>query len=150
MGKAERGWGVIGGPTRAFLAASNVEMRFWPEAFQCAVHVVNRRGTKGPPSGVTPYDVLHGRPPSTAGFRAFGSAAYVHLQEHQRPPADKFRPRAVVGVMVGYCSNGVGWRIYVPAAGKVVTSGHVNLTRLCSAPPARRPPAPRGQPMEMT
>ncbi|CAN0464433.1 unnamed protein product, partial [Phaeothamnion confervicola] len=58
MGKAERGWGVIGGPTRALLAASNVEKRFWTEAFQCAVHLVNRRGTKALPPGQTPYDAL--------------------------------------------------------------------------------------------
>ncbi|CAM9807423.1 unnamed protein product, partial [Phaeothamnion confervicola] len=127
MGKAERGWGVIGGPTRALLAASNVEKRFWTEAFQCAVHLVNRRGTKALPPGQTPYDALHGRPPSTADFRAFGAAAYVHLLPHQRPAGGKFTQRAVMGVMVGYCPNGAGWRIYVPAAGKVVTSGHVRF-----------------------
>ncbi|CAM9437899.1 unnamed protein product, partial [Phaeothamnion confervicola] len=127
MGKAERGWGVIGSPTRAFLAASDVEKRFWTEAFHCAVHLANRRGTKALPRGQTPYDALYGRLPSTADFRPFGSAAYLHLLPHQRPAGGKFTQRAVMGIMMGYCPNGTGWRIYVPAARKVVTSSHIRF-----------------------
>ncbi|CAM9090490.1 unnamed protein product [Phaeothamnion confervicola] len=129
MGKAERGRGVISGPTRALLAASNVEKRFGAEAFQRAVH----GGTKALPPGQTPY-ALHGRPPSTADFRAFGAAAYVHLLPQQRPAGGKFTQRAVMGVMVCYSPNGAGWRIYVPAAGKVVTSGHVRFDEAVSPP----------------
>ncbi|CAM9107646.1 unnamed protein product [Phaeothamnion confervicola] len=79
------------------------------------------------PRGQTPYDALHGHPPSTADFRPFGSGAYVHLLPHQRPAGGKFTQRAVMGVMMGCCSNGAGWRIYMLAARKVVTSSQVHF-----------------------
>ncbi|CAM9552150.1 unnamed protein product [Phaeothamnion confervicola] len=100
--------GASSAATRAFMAASNVEKRFWPEAFRCAIHVVNRRGTTALPSGMTSYGVFQGRAPLTADLRIFGSAAYVHLQEHQWPTGGKFTPRAAVGIMAGHYANGTG------------------------------------------
>ena len=83
---------------------------FWLEAVMCTAYVLNRSPTKALQS-ITPYEAWHGRKPSVAHLRVFGSQAYalVHVQ-HRRKLDDK----AMKCIFVGYSSKSKVYRLYHP------------------------------------
>ena len=120
-GVAESAIGILFAMARTMLVDASFPPRFWGEAVIAAVHVHNRMPCKSNPNNASPYEIRHGHLPSLRHLRPFGIEAYVRIQEH----ITKVMPRATKGILLGYghtVSKQKGWRILLPATGKVVTT----------------------------
>ena len=129
-GVAERAIGVVFAVARTMLADACLPPRFWGEAIMCAVYVRNRLPCSSNPNNLSPYEVRYGRRPDLRHLRPFGVRAFVRVHTH----ITKVQPRADRGIMLGYgesVSSKKGWRIYLPASSRVVTTTaatfHVDL-----------------------
>lgn len=100
---------------------SNVPATHWVEAFFTSAYIGNKL-----PSSVlkdkSPYEVLENKKPDYSALRVFGSACYPCL----RPQTDnKFDPRSLQCVFIGYHTQYKGYRCLHPPTGKVYISRHV-------------------------
>ncbi|KAL5715327.1 hypothetical protein ACHQM5_017160 [Ranunculus cassubicifolius] len=98
-----------------------VPRRFWVEAFSSAVWLINRL-----PSRVldmnSPYEKLYGRVPNYASLRVFGCRCFPYLRDYAK---NKFDPRSLPCVFLGYSDQYKGYRCLHPSTGRVYTSRHV-------------------------
>ena len=83
---------------------------FWVEAISTASYIRNR----GPVAGLskTRDDLWSGRVPSIKHLRAYGSKAYVSLEKWKRK--GKMGVTKWEGVVVGYPTRSVGYRVWDP------------------------------------
>jgi hypothetical protein len=93
------------------------------ESILTAAYVRNRCPTSRNPSK-TPHEIFHLVKPDISHLRTFGCPAFVHIDSKIRT---KWDPKAIEGIFVGYGINVKGYRIYIPATGKVITSIHVTF-----------------------
>lgn len=115
---------------RALLVEGNVPCKFWGEALNSAVYLVNRT-----PSSVLnfkrPLDVFsdhHTLPPTVKlAPKVFGCIAYVHLHSHQRT---KLEARALKCVFVGYGLTQKGYKCYDPLSKRFFVSMDVTFHEL--------------------
>ena len=84
--------------SRASLLQSSLPIKFWGECVLTAAYLINRMPTKVL-KGKTPYELLHGQPPSFDHLRSFGCLCYMGTPKQGR---DKFHPRAKPCVFLGY------------------------------------------------
>ncbi|GKE87414.1 ribonuclease H-like domain-containing protein, partial [Tanacetum coccineum] len=86
---------------RTMLVDSLLPTTFWAEAVNTACYVQNRvLMTK--PHNKTPYELLHGRPPSISFMRPFGCPVTIL---NTLDPLGKFERKADEGFLVGYSIN---------------------------------------------
>ncbi|GJX17887.1 putative ribonuclease H-like domain-containing protein [Tanacetum coccineum] len=86
---------------RTMLADSLLPTTFWAEVVNTACYVQNRvLVTK--PHNKTPYELLHGRPPSISFMRPFGCHVTIL---NTLDPLGKFDGKADKGFLVGYSIN---------------------------------------------
>lgn len=114
-GRAEREMRTIVEAARTMLHARQLERKFWAEAVNTAVYVLNRTA----PTRIadkTPFELWHGKKPNIDNFKVFGSEVYVHIPKQKR---QKWDPKAVKGMFLGYAENSKGYRIWNPTARKV-------------------------------
>ncbi|XP_013601479.1 PREDICTED: uncharacterized protein LOC106308924 [Brassica oleracea var. oleracea] len=82
-------------------------VKFWGEAILSANHVLMT------PSkilqGKSLYEVLFSKKPLYNSLRVFGPLCYVHRKDKSR---DKFGPRSIKCIFVGYPFGKKGWRVY--------------------------------------
>ena len=92
---------------------------FWVEAIAAASYIKNR----GPVAGLrkTPNELWSGRVPSVKHLRAYGSKAYVSMENPKRK--GKMGVTKWEGVIVGYPSSSVGYRMWDPVRGKMFNVG---------------------------
>ncbi|GJU16436.1 putative ribonuclease H-like domain-containing protein [Tanacetum coccineum] len=91
---------------RTMLADSLLPTTFWAESSSMLVIVQNRvLVTK--PHNKTPYELLHGRPPSISFMRPFGCPVTILNTLY---PLGKFDRKANEGFFVGYSINGKAFR----------------------------------------
>lgn len=92
------------------LQAGGFPKKLWAEAINTACHVINRTG----PSAIarkSPIEVwLRKGPAAINHFQAFGSECYVHVPKQRR---QKWSPKAVKGILVGYCGKKNGYRVRI-------------------------------------
>ena len=69
----------------------------------------------------TPDELWSGKVPSVKHLRAYGSKAYVSLEKRKRN--GKMGETKWEGVVVGYPSSSVGYRVWDPLRGKVYNVG---------------------------
>ncbi|XP_074350492.1 uncharacterized protein LOC141689887 [Apium graveolens] len=94
---------------RSLKFQSNLPPSYWGDCVLTAAHIINRT-----PSSmlnhVSPYEVLYKEPPDYDGLIAFGCLAIAS------PPgvvSDKFQPRAVMCIFVGYPAGKKGFKLLV-------------------------------------
>ncbi|GJV78368.1 putative ribonuclease H-like domain-containing protein [Tanacetum coccineum] len=105
-GVAERKNMTLIEATRTMLADSLLPTTFWAEAVNTACYVHNRvLVTK--PHNKTPYELLHGRPPSISFMRPFGCPMTIL---NTLDPLGKFDGKADEGFLVGYSINSKAFR----------------------------------------
>lgn len=122
-GVSERKNRTIMEMARCMLFEKNLPKKFWAEAANTSVYLLNRLPTKAL-KGKTPYEAWHGNKPSVQHLKIFGSICYVFVPEIKR---DKLDQKADVCIFLGYSSVTKGYRAYNPITGKVTISRNVKF-----------------------
>ncbi|GJS04221.1 putative ribonuclease H-like domain-containing protein [Tanacetum coccineum] len=108
---------------RTMLADSLLPTTFWAEAVSTACYVQNRvLVTK--PHNKTPYELLHGRPPSISFMRPFGCPVTIL---NTLDPLGKFDEKADEGFFVGYSINSKAFRVFNTRTRKVEENLYINF-----------------------
>ncbi|GJU57842.1 ribonuclease H-like domain-containing protein [Tanacetum coccineum] len=108
---------------RTMLADSLLPTTFWAEAVNTACYVQNRvLVTK--PHNKTPYELLHGRPPSISFMRPFGCPVTIL---NTLDPLGKFDGKADEGFLVGYSINNKAFRVFNTRTRKVEENLHITF-----------------------
>ncbi|GJT97141.1 putative ribonuclease H-like domain-containing protein [Tanacetum coccineum] len=108
---------------RTMLADSLLPTTFWAKAVSTACYVQNRvLVTK--PHNKTPYELLHGRPPSISFMRPFGCLVTIL---NTLDPLGKFDEKADEGFFVGYSINSKAFRVFNTRTRKVEENLHINF-----------------------
>jgi transposase InsO family protein len=105
----------------AMLHDAHLPPTFWGEAAMGFVQVHNCSPTSALPHH-TPFQSWHGHKPSVSHFRAFGSTAYVHVPKAKRRHLESHTTKCV---MIGYAAGTKAWRLWDPAARRVIISKDV-------------------------
>ncbi|GKF23179.1 putative ribonuclease H-like domain-containing protein, partial [Tanacetum coccineum] len=118
-GVAERKNRTLIEASRTMLTDSLLPTTFWAEAVSTACYVQNRfLVTK------TPYELLHGRPPSISFMRPFGCPVTIL---NTLDPLGKFDEKADEGFFVGYSINSKAFRIFNTRTRKVEENLYINF-----------------------
>ncbi|GJS84313.1 ribonuclease H-like domain-containing protein [Tanacetum coccineum] len=108
---------------KTMLADSLLPTTFWAKAVGTACYVQNRvLVTK--PHNKTPYEILHGRPPSISFMRPFGCPVTIL---NTLAPLGKFDGKADEGFFVGYSINSKAFRVFNTRTRKVEENLHINF-----------------------
>nr|GEV23001.1 copia protein [Tanacetum cinerariifolium] len=75
----------------------------------------------------TPYELLRGRKPNVEYFHVFGSLCYP---TNDRDDLGKMKPKADIGVFIGYSKTSRGFRIYNQRTKKIMETIHVKFDEL--------------------
>ncbi|GKA41057.1 putative ribonuclease H-like domain-containing protein [Tanacetum coccineum] len=122
-GVAERKNRTLIEAARTMLADSLLPTTFWAEAVNTACYVQNRvLVTK--PHNKTPYELLHGRPPSISFMRPFGCPVTIL---NTLDPLGKFDGKADEGFLVGYSINSKAFRVFNTRTRKVKENLHITF-----------------------
>ncbi|GJY67091.1 retrovirus-related pol polyprotein from transposon TNT 1-94 [Tanacetum coccineum] len=111
---------------RTMLIFSRLPEFLWAEAVATACFTQNRsiihtRHNK------TPYELLRGRKPNVEYFHVFGSLCYP---TNDRDDLGKMKPKADIGVFIGYSETSRGFRIYNRRTKKIMETIHVKFDEL--------------------
>ncbi|CAH9141104.1 unnamed protein product [Cuscuta epithymum] len=104
-GIAERMNRTVLDKVRSMLATAGLSKKFWGEAVNTAVYLINRSPSV-PLGGKCPESVFSNKHLDLSNLRVFGCAAYVHQQ------GDKLDPRSKKGVFLGYPEGVKGYRVW--------------------------------------
>ena len=118
-GKAERLNRTLVAKVLPMLYAADLPLEAWGEAIVTANYLRNISPITG--KDKTPFELFRGRKPDISLLRAFGAVAYAHVPKDKRR---KLEFPAVKGIMVGYPTNGRGYRILLPN-GSIIQSRNV-------------------------
>nr|GEY95131.1 putative ribonuclease H-like domain-containing protein [Tanacetum cinerariifolium] len=122
-GIAERKNKTLIEAARTMLADSLLPIPFWAEAVNTACYVQNRvLVTK--PQNKTPYELLHGRPPSIGFMRPFGCHVIIL---NTLDSLGKFEGKVDKGFLVGYSVNSKAFRVFNSRTRIVQETLHVNF-----------------------
>ena len=118
-GIAERMNRTLQDRARSMLVGAGLGGGFWVEAISTASYIRNR----GPVTGLskTPDELWSGSTPTIKHLRAYGSKAYVSMENFKRK--GKMGVTKWEGVVVGYPVGSVGYRVWDPVRGKVFNVG---------------------------
>lgn len=116
-GLSERSNRTIVERARCLLFEAELEKKFWAEAANTAVYLRNRCTASG--IDTTPYEMWTGRKPNLQNIRIFGSPVMVHVPKEKRTKWDK---KSKKHILVGFCENVKGYRIYDPIRNMITTS----------------------------
>lgn len=120
-GRAERDMRTVVEAARTMIHSKNLSLKYWAEAVNTAVYVLNRTG-RSPVKGKTPYELWFKRKPKINHLRCFGSEVYIHVPKEKRR---KWDSKAERGIFVGYCDDTKGYRVWFPDEQKIGISRDV-------------------------
>ncbi|GJU42264.1 retrovirus-related pol polyprotein from transposon TNT 1-94 [Tanacetum coccineum] len=111
---------------RTMLIFSRLPEFLWAEAVATACFtqnrsIINTRHNK------TPYELLRGRKPNVEYFHVFGSLCYP---TNDRDDLGKMKPKADIGVFIGYSETSRGFRIYNRRTKRIMETIHVKFDEL--------------------
>ena len=102
---------------RALRFQACIPIRFWGMCVSAAVYILNRLPTKLH-KAKSSYEVLYGQVPSLDHVRVLGSLCYATDPKR----LDKFAPRAIPAVHMGYSSTQKGYILYDFSSKKIFVS----------------------------
>jgi hypothetical protein len=149
-GVAEKYGGDITRAARTMLINANLSGRQAFAALRHAVYVRNRTA-RPMTNNITPYELMHNRPPDLSDLRIFGCDAYVlDLGVYHY----KLDPSATAGILVGYGDDGhcigvprgrtrftKGAIVELQPSRKLIITTHVRFDEASVFPPYGREPA---------
>ncbi|OMO89784.1 Integrase, catalytic core [Corchorus capsularis] len=103
------------------LSQSSLPSKFWVEAFQTSLYLINRLPTPVL-GGKRPYVVLFGKPPVYDHLRTFGCACYPHLVPYNKTKLE-FKTRQCV--FLGYGVQHKGYKCLDPQSRRIYISRNV-------------------------
>ncbi|GJW55561.1 retrovirus-related pol polyprotein from transposon TNT 1-94 [Tanacetum coccineum] len=111
---------------QTMLIISKAPEFLWAEAIATACFTQNRsivhtRHNK------TPYKLIHGRKSNIQYFHVFGSLCYP---TNNRDDLGKMKPKADIGIFIGYSESSRGFRIYNRITKKIMETIHVKFDEL--------------------
>ena len=86
---------------------SSVPISFWGDCLLTATYLLNRTPSLQL-AGLSPYEILFHKPPIFTDLRNFGCLCYATVVPR---PTDKFAPRAIKGVFMGYPNTKKGYKV---------------------------------------
>lgn len=101
---------------------SKVPHQLWVEAFLTATYLSNLLPSSALPDHLSPYEVLVGCSPVYTSLRVFGSSCFPYLRPYGK---NKFDPKSLHCVFIGYSEKHKGYRCLHPPTGRVYVSRHV-------------------------
>lgn len=104
------------------LAQAHLPLKFWWNAFQTAVYLINRLHSPVL-HNVSPFQKLFNQKPDYSSLRTFGCACYSVLRPYNR---HKFEFRAERCIFIGYNSHHKGYQC-LHSSGRVYISNHVTF-----------------------
>lgn len=107
-GVVERMNRTIMDKTRSMMQESSCDHRFWAEAVNTSVYLINRSPTKLF-KDMAPEEKWSGKEINLNHLRIFGSIAYVHIPKQKRRKLDS---RSQKMVFVGYSEEAMGYRLF--------------------------------------
>lgn len=122
-GSSERENRTVVESARTMLHARQMDLKFWAEAVNAAVFVINRTGTSTVVSK-TPYELWIGKKPRFDHLQPFGATVFVHIPKERRRKLD---PKAYKGIFVGYDENVKGFRVWNTSTKKIQIARDVKL-----------------------
>lgn len=122
-GISERKNRTVMNMTRCMMMEMNVPRRFWPEAVQYAVHILNRSPSKAL-DNITPEEKWNNQKPSVDHLRVFGSIAYALVPYERRTKLDE---KSIKCVVFGVSKDSKAYRLYNPETRKIVISKDVHF-----------------------
>ncbi|GKE70242.1 retrovirus-related pol polyprotein from transposon TNT 1-94, partial [Tanacetum coccineum] len=111
---------------RTLLIFSRLPEFIWAEAVSTACFtqnqsIIHTRYNK------TPYELLHSRKPNVEYFHVFGSLCYP---ANNRDDLGKMKPKADIGIFIGYSETSRGFRTYNRQTKKIMETIHVKFDEL--------------------
>ena len=107
-GVVERKNRVVQEMARVMLLSKQLPPKFWAEALNTAVYVINRVYLR-PGTLQTPYELWKGLKPNVKYFKTFGSKCYIFKD---REPLGKFDSRSDEGIFLGYSITSRAFCVY--------------------------------------
>ncbi|GJT28936.1 retrovirus-related pol polyprotein from transposon TNT 1-94 [Tanacetum coccineum] len=126
---------------RTMLIFSRLPEFLWAEAVATACFtqnrsIINTRHNK------TPYELLRGRKPNVEYFHVFGSLCYP---TNDRDDLGKMKPKADIGVFIGYSETSRGFQIYNRRTKRIMETIHVKFDELTAMASEHDFPRPEGK-----
>jgi hypothetical protein len=123
-GSAERDNRTLMEAARTLLNARKFEPRFWAEAVNTVVSVLNLTGTSSV-KRTTPHELWIQKEPRIKDLRIFGEEVFTHIPKQKRQKLDA---KAKRGFFVGYDGDRKGYRIWYPEDDTIQTVRDVVFT----------------------
>ncbi|KAG8493279.1 hypothetical protein CXB51_010854 [Gossypium anomalum] len=108
---------------RCLLFESKLPSKFWAEAANTSVYLLNRLPTTAI-KDKTPFEVWHDLKPTVSHLKVFSCVCYTLIPAKKRTKLDK---RFMPGIFVGYSSTNKGYRVYNPSTKKILVSRDVRF-----------------------
>ncbi|KAG8473238.1 hypothetical protein CXB51_035235 [Gossypium anomalum] len=110
---------------RYLLFESKLPSKFWAEAANTSVYLLNRLPTTAV-KDKTPFEVWHDLKPIVSHLKVFGCVCYTLIPTEKRT---KLERRAAPRIFVGYSSTNKGYRVYDPPTKKILVSRDVRFNK---------------------
>ncbi|GJS78251.1 retrovirus-related pol polyprotein from transposon TNT 1-94 [Tanacetum coccineum] len=125
-GFVERRNRILVEAARTMLIFSKAPEFLWAEAIATACFTQNR-SIIHTQHNKTPYELIRGRKPNVQYFHVFGSLCYP---TNDRDDLGKMKPKADIGIFIGYSESSRGFRIYNRRTKKIMETIHVKFDEL--------------------
>lgn len=122
-GSAEREMRTIMEAARTMIYSKNMDLKFWAEAVNTAVFVINRSGTSTIQQK-TPYEIWTGKSSKIDFFLPFGCEVFSHIPKEKR---SKLNAKSEKCIFVGYDENVKGYRVWNTNRNKIEYSRDVKF-----------------------
>jgi len=141
-GVAKRSIRTVIDRVRTAMIDQDIPDFLWPEVLSAVVHVTNRVATRTL-DNVTLMQFLQDQinpdeapyKPDLSHLKVLRCKAYVLIEEDRRVTLEKTKPRAEIGILIGYDGYNI-WRVYIlnrpglpTAKNKIVSSSHVRFDK---------------------
>lgn len=123
-GKIERENRTVVEAARTMLHAAKFELKFWAEAVNTAVYILNCSGTSSI-KNQSPYEIWYNKRPDIQEFHIFGEKVYVKLPENK---VKKLDLKGEIGYFVGYGDTVKGNRVWIPEEDDIFVRKHIIYT----------------------
>lgn len=108
---------------RSMLQTKNIPKKFWTEAVDCAIYLLNRWKTSSL-ENITPQKAWSGDKLTVSHLKVFGSVAYAHISDQMHVKLDD---KSLKLIFVGYDERSKAYKFFDPISKKMHISRDVQV-----------------------